>query len=118
MRLTALVILVFLYANVHAQSWFNRNFEINGIELKFGQSGITKITWDDGMYGASVLKHLNDGYDNGGLKQNRLTTNRPFDVEYRYYDYGDIAVVQTIITSLLEVNWVYRHNSRRPGGFG
>ena len=71
-----------------AQSWFSKNFEIDAVELKVSQNIITKMDWKDNLFGASALQYLDDAYDNIALKQNVVTTTRPFDVKYHYSDLG------------------------------
>ncbi|MFT5723700.1 MAG: hypothetical protein ACI9JN_000817 [Bacteroidia bacterium] len=88
MRIVTILILSITCSVVHAQSWFAKNFKIESVELKFGQGGITNQTWQDGMHGASALSYLEVANDNAGIKQDRLTSERPFDVAYSYSDYS------------------------------
>lgn len=83
-RIALLFLLIFQFS--HAQSWFSKNFEIDKVELKVGQSGLSKVNWKDNLYGASALDYLDDANDNIALKQDLVTKTRPFDVQYDYSD--------------------------------
>jgi hypothetical protein len=86
MRVLALTIVLLFCGQAQGQSWFTKNFEIDVVDLRVGQGIISNQAWKDGMYGASALDHLDDSRDNVGLKQDIITTKRPFDVEYSFSD--------------------------------
>jgi hypothetical protein len=77
---------IVLCKTVSAQSWLVKNFEVDAIELKAGQGLIENQVWRDGLFGASALSHLDVSRDNAGLKNQSITTVRPYDVKFQYDD--------------------------------